>query len=113
MSKRDTQATAAADGCALKREMRTGDAALQRTGASGGSHWLDHPRNVSKLYYAVWVCGLVLVLLDFVMHRHDPIAFAEMPGFYAAYGFIACVLLVLTAKSLRRLLMRPEDYYEC
>jgi hypothetical protein len=28
------------------------------------------------------------------------------------YGFVACVLLVLTAKALRRLLKRPEDYYE-
>ena len=27
-------------------------------------------------------------------------------------GIIACVLLVLTAKVLRRLLLRPEDYYE-
>ena len=105
-------ATAPTDGCVLTRERRTDDASRQRAGAGSETRWLDHARNVSKLYYAVWVCGLVLVLLDFVMHRHDPIAFAERPGFYAAYGFLACVLLVLTAKSLRRLLKRPEDYYE-
>jgi hypothetical protein len=33
-------------------------------------------------------------------------------GFYAVYGFAACVLLVLLAKQLRKLLKRPEDYYD-
>ncbi len=28
------------------------------------------------------------------------------------FGFVACVALVLTAKALRRILRRPEDYYE-
>ena len=76
------------------------------------SRWLDHPQNVTKLYYGVWACGLVLVILDFVIARHDAIALAETRGFYAVYGFVACVLLVLAAKGLRRLLKRPEDYYE-
>ena len=78
----------------------------------GGGYWLDRPPNVSKLYYAVWCLGIVLVLLDLVLRRHDEIGFAQTVGFYAAYGFVACVLLVLTAKALRRLLKRPEDYYE-
>lgn len=34
-------------------------------------------------------------------------------GFYAAYGFVACVLLVLISKFiLRPLIIRKEDYYE-
>jgi hypothetical protein len=33
-------------------------------------------------------------------------------GFYALYGFVACVLLVLLAKEMRKLVMRDEDYYE-
>jgi len=32
-------------------------------------------------------------------------------GFYALYGFVACVLLVLLAKEMRKLVMRNEDYY--
>ena len=35
-----------------------------------------------------------------------------MWGFYAGYGFVACVLLVLIAKEMRKLLMRREDYYD-
>lgn len=79
---------------------------------SGRTYWLDRPENVAKLYYGVWILGAVLVALDFAVHRHDDIAFAETIGFYALYGFVACVLLVITAKGLRVLLKRPEDYYE-
>lgn len=74
--------------------------------------WLDDPRNVTRLYIGLWAVGIVLVLLDAVVHRHEDIDFAATPAFYAAYGFFACVLLVLVAKVLRRVLKRPEDYYE-
>jgi hypothetical protein len=33
-------------------------------------------------------------------------------GFYGFYGFIGCVGLVLGAKALRKVLFRPEDYYD-
>ena len=33
-------------------------------------------------------------------------------GFYALYGFAACVSLVLLARVMRRLLMRREDYWD-
>ena len=75
-------------------------------------YWLDSPGNVRKIYRGLWAIGLALVMLDLVVHRHDEIGFAERIGFYAAYGFFACVALVLAAKGLRRLLKRPEDYYE-
>jgi hypothetical protein len=75
-------------------------------------YWLDDPANVTKLYRGVWVAGLLLVAADFVLHRHDDLAFAETIGFYALYGFVACVSLVLAAKLLRRCVKRPEDYYD-
>jgi hypothetical protein len=81
-------------------------------GARARSHWLDAPANVTKLYHGVWGAGLLLVAVDFVLHRHDDLAFAEMIGFYALYGFAACVSLVLAAKLLRRCVKRPEDYYD-
>jgi len=74
--------------------------------------WLDHPRNVTRLYRALWVVGFALLLGELLVHKHEDIAFAARFGFYALYGFLACVALVLTAKALRRVLKRPEDYYE-
>jgi hypothetical protein len=32
-------------------------------------------------------------------------------GFYI-YGFVACVVLVVIAKEMRKVLMRKEDYYD-
>jgi len=75
-------------------------------------YWLDEPRNVTKLYRTLWGVGILLVLLDLVVHRHAEAEFDGVFGFYALYGFVACVTLVLTAKLLRRVVMRPEDYYD-
>lgn len=54
----------------------------------------------------------VLVGLDLVLHRHVSHPWEGVFGFYAFYGFIACVLLVLIAKDMRKIVMRDEDYYE-
>ena len=35
-----------------------------------------------------------------------------MFGFYAIFGFVACVGLVLAAKELRKFLKRDEDFYD-
>jgi hypothetical protein len=76
------------------------------------TYWLNQPRNVTRLYRGLWIVGLLLVAADLVVHRHEGVAFAEQFGFYALYGFCACVALVLAAKLLRRVVMRPEHYYD-
>ncbi len=75
-------------------------------------YWLDRAENVTKLYLGLWLAGIVLVVLDLAVHRHEDVAAAATFGFYAGYGFFACVALVLMAKVLRIALKRPEDYYE-
>ncbi len=76
------------------------------------TYWLDRSENVTRLYRAVWAIGIALVAAGFFVHWHGEFGFAAWFGFYAVYGFVACVALVLTAKALRRVLKRPEDYYE-
>lgn len=75
-------------------------------------YWLDRPENVARLYRGLWGMGVLLVLLDLVVNRHAEAEFDGGFGFYALYGFVACVALVLAAKLLRRVLMRREDYYD-
>jgi hypothetical protein len=75
-------------------------------------YWLDEPRNVTRLYRGLWGIGILLVLLDLAVHRHAEAGFDGLFGFYSLYGFVACVALVLAAKLLRRVVMRPEDYYD-
>lgn len=75
-------------------------------------YWLDDPVNVTRLYRGLWITGIVLVLCDLLLHKHEDFTFAGWFSFYGVFGFVACVVLVVTAKGLRRLLMRGEDYYE-
>jgi hypothetical protein len=75
-------------------------------------YWLDDHRNVDRLVHAFYVvCGL-LILIDVFVPKHGPFAIEHVFGFYGWFGFIACVALVLIAKQLRRVVMRPEDYYD-
>ncbi len=75
-------------------------------------YWLDDPRNVTKVFYAlVVVCGLLL-LSDLFYDKHGHFPFEEWLGFHGFYGFFGSVFLVLTAAQLRKVLMRDEDYYD-
>ena len=76
------------------------------------SGWADNPvirQRIRNVIYAV--CGL-LVIADFIIHRHIYTPIEKVPAFYAIYGFIALVGVVLLAKGLRKLVGRDEDYYE-
>lgn len=74
--------------------------------------WLDEPANVRKVYLSVWVvCGLLL-LAELFIDKHGEVDIEHWFGFHGFYGLIACVVLVLAAKQLRRVLMRPENYYD-
>ena len=72
----------------------------------------DKPENVKRLLRLLYVACALLVAVDLFMHRHVEHAWESLWGFYALYGFAACVSLVLLAKLLRRLLKRPEGYYD-
>ena len=75
-------------------------------------YWLDKPRNVKKLLIILYVVCALLLLTEVFYHKHAIISLEESFGFYGIYGFVACVILVLIAKEMRRLLGREEDYYE-
>lgn len=76
------------------------------------SYWLDRPSNVDKLVYGFYVVCALFLVADILVHKHGPFEIEHIFGFYAVFGFVACVVLVLIAKALRRVLMRPEDYYD-
>ena len=73
--------------------------------------WLDEPNNVKKVLRALYIACAGLIALDFFYHKHVILAFEDWFGFYGVYGFVACVILVLAAKEMRKFLARPEDYY--
>jgi uncharacterized membrane protein len=72
----------------------------------------DKKQNVARLLNALYAVCAVLVVLDLLVHRHTEHPWEHVVAFYPLYGFVGIVILVLAAKGLRRLVMRPEDYYD-
>jgi len=70
------------------------------------------PLLVKKVLRIFYIVCAALLLVDFVVHRRIYHEWEGLWGFYAGYGFVACVLLVLVAKEMRKVLMRREDYYD-
>lgn len=76
------------------------------------SYWLDRPGSVDRIVWALYAVCALLFVADFAVHKHGPFAIEHVFGFYAWFGFLACVGLVLLARVMRSILMRPEDYYD-
>ncbi|MCA1799621.1 MAG: hypothetical protein LC632_09270 [Xanthomonadaceae bacterium] len=65
-----------------------------------------------RIYRVLLVLCVLSVIADLFYEKHAYFWWENLIGFHAMYGFVACVALVLVAKQLRKLLMRPEDYYD-
>ncbi|MEC8372511.1 MAG: hypothetical protein VXZ99_17070, partial [Pseudomonadota bacterium] len=76
------------------------------------NHSLESPANVRKVIYALFVICAGLFVADWVYHKHPYFVAENVPGFYAIFGFVVCIVLIFVAKWARTILMRPEDYYD-
>jgi len=74
--------------------------------------WADRPEIRQRIRNVLYVVCTLLVVADFVVNRHTDMPLEKIPAFYAIYGFIALVGVVLLAKGLRLLVGRSEDYYD-
>jgi len=72
----------------------------------------DDPRNVKRFLIIFYGCLLALLLVDPFIHKHAEFEWEAVPGFFAAYGFVSCVLLIFIAKLLRWWVKRDEAYYQ-
>jgi len=75
----------------------------------------DDPANVKRLLKIFFIlCGIFFVLdvIFFFVHKHSEFSFDGWFGFFSVYGFVSCSLIVIIAKELRKVLMKPEDYYD-
>ena len=79
----------------------------------------DNPANVKRVLKSLYILCALLFLLDlpFLFHRHSAFHDHDLPieewmGFYSVYGCLSCVVLVLLAREMRKVVMRKEDYYD-
>jgi len=75
-------------------------------------HWLTRQETIKKLWIGLILLLALTVIAGLFIHFHDRFGIESSFGFYAWYGFGACVLMVLGAKLLGLVLKRPDNYYE-
>ena len=66
-----------------------------------------------RLYFIILVVSLILDfwwLYTHVFHYH--FKFQYIPQFFAMFGLIGCMLLILIAKAMGIILVVDEDYYQ-
>jgi len=79
--------------------------------------WMDRPGAVRRFFTVFYVVCAALVLAELLLlgaENAHPHPLEERMRFlvYPIYGFVSFWFLVLVAKPMRKLLIRPEDYYE-
>ncbi len=77
-------------------------------------HWLEKPSTVRMLWIIQIVVLAVLVLIDVTLVEHHPHFEAdESVAFYAWYGFVTCVVMVVGSKyGVALFLKRRDTYYD-
>ncbi len=69
-----------------------------------------------RILWGLFVLCAALALLDvpaLIRHwRHEEHPWEALPMLYPLWGFAGISVLILLSKGLRRLVMRPEHYYE-
>jgi len=80
--------------------------------APDDDYWLDRPSSINLIIKILVAACVVVVAADFFYHKHGDYSFQEWIAFDAAFGFLAYMGLVTSAKGVRKLLMRSEDYYD-
>lgn len=74
-------------------------------------HWLDKPENIRRLWLIFIGVLVVTVLAEGLVHLHPVFAIERWFGFNAAFGFAACVVMIVVSKILARVLKRPDTFY--
>ena len=75
-------------------------------------HWLLRKDNIRKLWMLFIAILLATLVAGLFVHQHESFSIEDSFGFFAWYGFITCVGMVVFAKLLGIFLKRPEDYYD-
>ena len=70
-----------------------------------------------RFFWAIYLVSLVLsLILSPLLLRTDKLhhhfSFQYLPEFFAVFGFVGCMLLILIAKGMGFFISRDENYYD-
>ena len=75
-------------------------------------HWLVRPRTIKLLWWIFSTILLLTLLAQFFVAIHAYFTVDGWPVFYALFGFLSCVGMVVFAKLLGFILKRPDTFYD-
>jgi hypothetical protein len=73
-----------------------------------------HLRTVVRLALALLVLLVLIDAIPGIIHKeHAHTAAERLPGFWAVFGFVGCVVLIILSKAFGHAgIMQREDYYD-
>lgn len=74
-------------------------------------HWLARRGTVRVLWWGFVVVLALTVLAQLAVPVKAHFRLDDWYGFGAVFGFASCVVLILIAKLMGRVLQRPQAYY--
>jgi hypothetical protein len=75
-------------------------------------HWLVRPETIRMLWLVFGGILALTAVAGLFIEQYDHFGIEASFAFYAWYGFITCVGMVVLAKLLGIFLKRPDDYYQ-
>ena len=78
---------------------------------SEGKHWLVRRRWIRVLWIVFVAVLAVLAVGDVFIYGHPYFGLDGTFAFYAWYGLLTCVVMILLAKAMGVLLKRKDTYY--
>ncbi len=80
-------------------------------GSIKDDHWLERPKTIKRLWYGFVILLLLSVVAQLFIGGKGYFGIDGWIGFGAGFGFLACVVMVITAKILGKVLKREESFY--
>lgn len=75
-------------------------------------HWLVRPGTIRRLWQLFIGILMFTLFAQYFVHVHGYFMVDEAPAFYAFFGFVSCLAMVVVAKLLGLLLKRKDTFYD-
>lgn len=76
----------------------------------------EQPQTLRRIWIAIpagcMFFALINIVLAFQHKTHPHFTIDAFPVFYGVVGFVSFAFIVLAGQHLRKILMRPEGYYD-
>ena len=74
---------------------------------------LEDPEFIKIIKILFYITLGITIIAGFLVESHPYFKWEEIPGFYAVFGLISCILVIFVARALGRIfIQQEEDYYD-